>query len=78
MEENTNQRVFFADLKTFCCQAYVKAGVPAAEAEIVADLLVRADLRGVETHGVTPSPNLYPETAERLCSQGVPTHTRKG
>lgn len=56
MEGNTSRRVFFADLKAFCCRAYVKAGVPPAEAEIVADLLVRSDLRGVETHGVTRLP----------------------
>ena len=34
----------------------MKAGVPAAEAEIVAGLLARSDLRGVETHGVTRLP----------------------
>jgi LDH2 family malate/lactate/ureidoglycolate dehydrogenase len=56
MEENSIRRVFFADLKDFCCQAYMKAGVPAIEAEIVADLLVRSDLRGIETHGVTRLP----------------------
>ena len=56
MENNSFRRVLFADLKDFCRQAYVKAGVPAAEAEIVADFLARADLRGVETHGVTRLP----------------------
>ena len=56
MEKNTARRIFFADLKDFCCQAYMKAGVPAAEAEIVADLLARSDLRGVETHGVMRLP----------------------
>jgi LDH2 family malate/lactate/ureidoglycolate dehydrogenase len=34
----------------------MKSGVPAAEAEIVAGLLVRSDLSGVETHGVTRLP----------------------
>ena len=34
----------------------MKAGVPEDEAGIVADLLVRSDLRGVETHGVTRLP----------------------
>jgi LDH2 family malate/lactate/ureidoglycolate dehydrogenase len=34
----------------------MKAGVPAAEAEIVAGLLVRSDLSGVETHGVPRLP----------------------
>ncbi len=50
------QRVAFDKLKRFCQQAYMQVGVPAEEAEIVADLLVRADLRGVETHGVTRLP----------------------
>ncbi len=56
MEKSSVRRVLFPDLKDFCRQAYVKAGVPAAEAEIVADFLARADLRGVETHGVTRLP----------------------
>jgi LDH2 family malate/lactate/ureidoglycolate dehydrogenase len=56
MGKNTVRRVSFADLKDFCRQAYMKVGVPAAEAEIMADLLVRSDLRGVETHGVTRLP----------------------
>ena len=56
MGVDTSRRVSFADLKAFGCQAYMKAGVPAAEAEIVAGLLVRSDLSGVETHGVTRLP----------------------
>ena len=56
MEKDILRRVSFADLKDFCCQAYMKAGVPAAESEMVADLLARADLRGVETHGVIRLP----------------------
>lgn len=53
---NDLMRVPFEDLKNFCKEAYRKAGVPEAEAEIVAGLLVRSDLRGVETHGVTRLP----------------------
>jgi len=34
----------------------MKTGVPEGEAYIVADLLARSDLRGVETHGVTRLP----------------------
>lgn len=56
MEKNTVRRVLFADLKDFCKQAYLKVGVPEDEAEIVADLLARSDLRGVETHGVMRLP----------------------
>jgi LDH2 family malate/lactate/ureidoglycolate dehydrogenase len=56
VEKSEIRRVTFEDLKNFCKQAYLKAGVPPEEAEIVADLLTRADLRGVETHGVTRLP----------------------
>jgi LDH2 family malate/lactate/ureidoglycolate dehydrogenase len=56
MEKNEIYRVPFGELKNFCKQAYGKVGVPGGEAEIVADLLVRSDLRGVETHGVTRLP----------------------
>jgi LDH2 family malate/lactate/ureidoglycolate dehydrogenase len=56
MEKNEIRRVSFEELKNFCRQAYTTVGVPGAEAEIVADLLVRSDLRGVETHGVTRLP----------------------
>jgi len=57
-------RVSFGDLKNFCKQAYEKAGVPEVEAEIVSDLLVRSDLRGVETHGVTRLP-IYIERLQK-------------
>ena len=56
MEKNEIQKIQFAELKEFCQEAYQKAGVPGEESEIVADLLVRSDLRGVETHGVTRLP----------------------
>lgn len=48
--------VSYEDLKVFCKRAYMKAGVPDEEAQIVSDLLVRSDLRGIETHGVTRLP----------------------
>jgi LDH2 family malate/lactate/ureidoglycolate dehydrogenase len=56
MEKNSFRRVTFEELRNFCKKAYLKAGVPDEEAEIVADLLTRSDLRGVETHGVTRLP----------------------
>ena len=56
MENNKVRLISFADLKSFCKQVYQRVGVPDDEADIVADLLVRADLRGVETHGVTRLP----------------------
>jgi len=40
------------ELKEFCISAFSKLGVPKEEAEITSDVLVRADLRGIESHGV--------------------------
>jgi len=40
-------------LKPFCVGVLCHAGMPEEEAEIVADNLVQADLRGVDTHGVS-------------------------
>jgi LDH2 family malate/lactate/ureidoglycolate dehydrogenase len=56
MEKSVSRHISFGDLKAFCKGVYKKVGVPDEEAEIVADLLARADLRGVETHGVTRLP----------------------
>jgi len=39
-------------LQEFCCQVFVKAGVPRQAAAIVAESLVFADLRGVDSHGI--------------------------
>jgi len=39
-------------LQSFCCEVFARAGVPANYASIVAESLVQADLRGVESHGV--------------------------
>jgi LDH2 family malate/lactate/ureidoglycolate dehydrogenase len=39
-------------LRRFCAQAFEEAGSTAADAAIVADTLVEADLRGVHSHGV--------------------------
>lgn len=39
-------------LKDFCRRVFEKLEVPAEDAEITADVLVRADLRGIGSHGV--------------------------
>lgn len=39
-------------LKEFVTRVFEKLGVPHEDAEITADVLVRADLRGIESHGV--------------------------
>ena len=56
MTSHDSRYVRFEDLRSFCQLAYMKTGVPEGEAYIVADLLARSDLRGVETHGVTRLP----------------------
>jgi LDH2 family malate/lactate/ureidoglycolate dehydrogenase len=39
-------------LGNFCREILVHAGVPGADASIISEMMVEADLRGVETHGV--------------------------
>ncbi len=56
MSVTDSKHIRFDDLRLFCKQAYMKAGVLEEEADIVADLLARSDLRGVESHGVTRLP----------------------
>ncbi len=46
-------------LRTFVAAALEKVGVPAEDAAIVADVLVAADLRGVESHGVARLESYY-------------------
>jgi LDH2 family malate/lactate/ureidoglycolate dehydrogenase len=46
-------RVFPADrLRSFCVQVFRHFGVPAADAELAADVLIKSDLRGIDSHGV--------------------------
>ena len=40
-------------LRAFTRQAFVKAGVPEDDADVVTDNLIEANLRGVDTHGIT-------------------------
>jgi LDH2 family malate/lactate/ureidoglycolate dehydrogenase len=49
-------RVTAGDLKAFVKRAFEAAGLPANDAEIVAGLMVEADLRGSDTHGVIRLP----------------------
>jgi LDH2 family malate/lactate/ureidoglycolate dehydrogenase len=43
-------------LRNYCQQLLQKAGVPADEASIVAEILVEADLAGIESHGTSRMP----------------------
>ncbi len=46
-------------LREFCNSVWIKLGVPEADARITTDVLVLADLRGVESHGVARLPRYY-------------------
>src|SRR6266581_9559536 len=43
-------------LKRFASDIFARAGMPETDAAVVADVLVWANLRGVDTHGVTRIP----------------------
>ncbi len=49
----TLRRVPVETLRTFVQQVFVRVGTPPADAAIVADVLLTADLRGIESHGVS-------------------------
>src|SRR5262249_24533740 len=49
-------RVQAAPLAAFIKRAFETAGLPAADADVVAGLMVEADLRGADTHGVIGLP----------------------
>jgi len=52
MSGKTGPRVQAEPLKDFCVRVFQKMGVPEADARITADVLVTANLRGVDSHGV--------------------------
>src|SRR5438552_8198716 len=60
-------RVASATLADFIKRAFEAAGLPSEDAEIVAGLMVEADLRGSDTHGVIRLP-LY---LRRLKAGGI-------
>ena len=52
MPDNTTTRVQPEALKIFCTDVFQKLDVPEEDARIAAEVLVSADLRGVDSHGV--------------------------
>ncbi len=52
MTEKTEIRVQAEPLKAFCSRIFEALDVPAQDAEVTADNLVCADLRGISSHGV--------------------------
>jgi LDH2 family malate/lactate/ureidoglycolate dehydrogenase len=60
-------RVPAAQLASFIARAFIAAGLPADDAQTLAELMVEADLRGADTHGVIRLP-LY---VRRIRAGGV-------
>ncbi|MCL7393433.1 MAG: Ldh family oxidoreductase [Thaumarchaeota archaeon] len=56
--------VFHEDLRRFTRECFLRAGVPEQDADVIADHLVLANLRGVDSHGVIRIP-YYLEGVER-------------
>jgi LDH2 family malate/lactate/ureidoglycolate dehydrogenase len=52
MAEKNGIRVQAKPLKAFCQRIFEELGVPSQDAEVTADNLVAADLRGISSHGV--------------------------
>ena len=52
MIDNTRPRVRAESLKRFCESVFRELGVPEDDVRITADVLVAADLRGIDSHGV--------------------------
>ena len=53
LKEEDAVRVRHEDLRTTTSSIFEKMGVPSADAAVAADVLVLADLRGVDSHGVS-------------------------
>src|SRR6516165_551447 len=60
-------RVSAAHLTEFAARVFIAAGLPQSDAHTIADLMVEADLRGSDTHGVIRLP-LY---VRRLKAGGI-------
>jgi LDH2 family malate/lactate/ureidoglycolate dehydrogenase len=54
--EQQHQAVNEKSLRTFCEEVFTKLGVPKEDSKVTTDVLVLADLRGIESHGVARMP----------------------
>ena len=68
-ETAAETRVSAAELTAFVTRAFIAAGLPEGDAQAVTSLMVEADLRGSDTHGVIRLP-LY---MRRLRAGGINT-----
>ncbi|GAK56259.1 malate/L-lactate dehydrogenase [Candidatus Vecturithrix granuli] len=63
----------FATLERFMKEALINYGVPAADAEIVGDVLIESDKRGIDSHGIG---RLKPIYLDRI-DEGIQSPTTK-
>src|SRR3989442_1890971 len=54
--ESQQVRISEKDLQHFCEQIFIKHGVSKEDAHVTTEVLVIADLRGIESHGVATLP----------------------
>lgn len=61
MAQSTVSQIIIPEkkLRDFCNAVWMKLGVPEKDAKVTTDVLVLADLRGVESHGVARMPRYY-------------------
>lgn len=52
MSEGETMHIYADPLRDFCTKVFQKLGVPEEDARVTADVLVTADLRGIDSHGV--------------------------
>ena len=50
--DNEVQLIPAPDLTKFCCDVFQKVGLSAGDAAITTDVLIAADLRGIDSHGI--------------------------
>ena len=66
-------KVGHKDLWNFVAELFNAAGVPKKDADMVADVLIRADLRGVKSHGVSRIPIYIKRVEMGLVNPAVET-----
>src|SRR5690348_17667183 len=64
---STDRRLQSSDLEAFVSRALVAVGLPASDAEQVARLMILADLRGADGHGVFR----LPQYVRRIRAGGI-------
>ena len=62
--------IFATELEYLATKIFVRAGAPAADAELVARLLVKSNLAGHDSHGVVRIPQYVEGIRDRSSASG--------